>query len=777
MSAPHGNCTIRALHRIEQHPEKLALWSARHGVMSFGRFGHLAAMVQSKCADIGLHAGDPVVVMALPSPMLYSTLVALMGFGCPVVFIEPWMPAKHISSALKIIGAKAFFADAFGLLWGLRSAQLRALPRIHLVNTADEIRAGQLSVVPVNPQQPAIISFTSGTTGQPKGVVRTHEYLWSLHEILVKYGQDDQLDGPDLTIFPNLALFHIGTGRGSLLVPQSWSLSALRRMMELDRDLWPQSLSCGPAFLKRLLDYDALPQSLRHVHVGGALVECELLENAMKLLPRASIKQVYGGTEVEPIAICDARVSVEKSRRKGFTHALNIGFPIDEIRTKWDEQGVLWVSGPNVCSEYLADTRENLLNKQRDDTGILWHCTGDRILSDDEGLWFAGRAAQTFDDFLFEQKLYTKLGHTRAFIHRDLNGFGLVIADDGKIHVQDVVRTLGSQNYPVWDGIITRDRRHRSRIDRAMTWERSLRMRRWRTYLKERSPLFVLFALSAGPLVSGFFLSQVLGQCTSMPRAVCLSGPPSIALSVLAILASVIFMILARMMDELKDFEKDKIANPTRPLPRGLISPSEMNKGIFVVFVLLMIFTGGVFAYGGVLPASLLLASCLYLWLMYKEFYIGKGLADYPLVYALSHQAVGVPLYLFGVSLFAPAFAQTPLAWIYVGTNVAASVSYEFTRKLKPDAHPAANTYRHIYGLKKAGLIAFFFQVLSIIFTLKAHSFGFVGLTVLLVAQVLVSFLILFVIRSDTSHKLAEGLTALVVLLSAWMGIFVVLKA
>lgn len=110
-----------------------------------------------------------------------------------------------------------------------------------------------------------------------------------------------------------------------------------------------------------------------------------------------------------------------------------------------------------------------------------------------------------------------------------------------------------------------------------------------------------------------------------MPRAVCLSGPPSIALSVLAILASVIFMILARMMDELKDFEKDKIANPTRPLPRGLISPSEMNKGIFVVFVLLMIFTGGVFAYGGVLPASLLLASCLYLWLMYKEFYIGKG--------------------------------------------------------------------------------------------------------------------------------------------------------
>ena len=301
-------------------------------------------------------------------------------------------------------------------------------------------------------------------------------------------------------------------------------------------------------------------------------------------------------------------------------------------------------------------------------------------------------------------------------------------------------------------------------------------MQRWWTYLKERSPLVVLLLLSAGPLVSGFFLSQVHGQCASLPRSVCLSGSPSIALSFLAISASVIFMILARMMDEMKDLEKDKIANPTRPLPRGLISPSEMNKAIFVVFGLLMIFTGGVFAYGGLLPAILLFASCLYLWLMYKEFYVGKGLADFPLVYALSHQAVGIPLYLFGVSLFAPAFAETQLAWIYVGTNVAASISYEFTRKLKPDAHPAANTYRHIYGLQKAGLIAFVFQVLSILFALYAHNSGFVGLTVLIALQTLVSLLILFVIRSDTKHKLAEGLTALVVLMSAWMGIFVVLK-
>lgn len=776
VSAPNGNCTVRALNKVNLHPDKLALWSTKEGVLSFGQLGGLAGAFQSKFMSQGLKCGDAVVVMALPSQQLFGALLALMGLGCPVVFIEPWMPAGHISSVLALTGARAFFGDTFGNFWRLRCAHLRSLPRIGTFDDISRNGGFELAVAGVDANQAAIISFTSGTTGQPKGVVRTHAYLWELHEILVKYGKDEALDGPDLTIFPNLVLYHIGTGRGSVLVPRNWSFTSLRRIVEMEKQLCPLSLSCGPAFLSRLVENNLLPQSLRQVHVGGALVECSLLEKTLKNLPKASVHVVYGGTEVEPVSVCDAAASIENSRRKGYLHAVNVGFPVTEIKTKWDDMGILWVSGPNVCSEYLAGQDDNLRNKQRDPDGTLWHRTGDRILSDEQGLWFAGRSSQSHDDFLFEQKMYAKIGHTSAFLHRDDAQGVHVVADDSPVRVESVVRDLGLAKFRVWSGRIVRDRRHRSRIDRQSSWERSLRMQRWWTYLKERSPLFILLILSTGPLVSGFFLSQVHGNCEASGSQSCIRNSPRAELTFLAILSSMTFMILARMMDELKDFAKDKIANPLRPLPRGLISPSEMSRAVVLVFGILLAFSGLILFWGSALSSILLGFSVLYLWLMYKEFYVASRLAEFPIIYALSHQFVGVPLYLFGVTLYAPDFSQSGWAWLYVGSNVAASLTYEFARKLRPDAHTAAATYRQIYGLKKAAALTLFFQITALLFSVQALSGGFQGAAILLALQLCVIVVLCVVTAKDSHHKAAEGLAALGVLASAWMGLFVFFK-
>lgn len=777
MPAPNGNCTIRALEKIQIQPERLAVWSLRHGAISFGRFGEMAAWQQLRCHKMGIESGDVVVVMALPSPSLYAALVALMGLGCPVVFVEPWMPVQQIEQVLSKLSPKALFADSFGNLWSLRSRLLRSLKKVR-VDDLTEMRtdSSHLEIKAVEPARPAIFSFTTGTTGIPKGVVRTHEYLWQLHEILYKYGDEASLDGPDLTIFPNLVLFHIGAGRGSLLVPTNWSITALQRIRELNKDLWPQSLSCGPAFLKRLLEYNLQSPSLRSIHVGGAMVECDLLEAAVKALPRTNIRQVYGGTEVEPVSFCDANVSLENSRRKGYMHALNVGFPIQELKTQWDDQGILWVSGPNVCPEYVTDAEANKHNKKRDSEGILWHRTGDRILQDESGFWYAGRADQSLEDFLFEQKLYARLGHSRAFLYRDAKSDGIVVADDEVRHVERIAKSIGNNDFKVWNAIIARDRRHRSRIDRAGTWRKGLRMQRWWIYIKERSPLFVLLLLAAGPVVSGFFLGQVHGQCNQLPRSVCLQTQPSAALAILAIVSSVLFMVLARMMDEMKDFEKDKLANPGRPLPRGLISTQEMGRAIVGAFSVLLLLSAGHLLLSAQLQGLLMAISAVYLWLMYKEFYIGSFLAGYPLLYALSHQIVGVPLYLYGVSLFSSMFAEQELAWLYVGVNVCASISYEFTRKLKPDAHPAAQTYRQIYGLQKSAAIAIFFQTVSIFLAAIMLRSGVSAAVPLLVVQGLALLMIFQQVIRDKSHKASEGIAALSVLFAAWVGVFTVFR-
>jgi|GEM_PF-168783 len=774
--APGGNCTIRALQRMEAHPEKLALWSPRSGIVSFRAIGERASVQQETAESLGLTAGDVVLVMALPGPDLYATLLALMGLGIGVVFIEPWMPAKHIERAVSLIGIKAVFADTFGRFWSIRFSALKRLRMIPISSNSERLGdASKLRVVNVQPELPAIISFTTGTTEAPKGVVRTHAYLWDLHEILVKYGDESKFTAPDLTIFPNLALFHLGTGRGSLLVPPNWSPNTLQRIKSLDKGYWPQSLSCGPAFLKHLLDHDSAFQSLKSVNVGGALVECELFLRAMRALPRTQIRQIYGGTEVEPISFVDARISVERSRSKGFAHALNIGNPIPELATRFDENGTLWVAGPNVCPEYLGNPEENAEHKRRDESGVLWHCTGDRVIADESGFWYVGRKEQALEDFLSEQKLYAKIGHARAFVRRDVLGEALVIADDDARNVDAAASEVFGQNVLVWTSVIHRDQRHRSRIDRQMTWKRGLRMLRWWTFIKERSPLPVLIILATGPIVSGFIFTLASPVCTSSLHQLCVPASGKWIVLVFAIFASVLFMIEARLMDELKDFEKDKQANPTRPLPRGLISPLELGAAVKIVMVALFVLAGLIFMVGNPLSGFLFAGSAAYLWLMYKEFYVRQILTSYPLIYALSHQIVGVPLYLFGVTLFAEAFAKNSAAWSYVLINVLASISYEFSRKLKPDAHPAALTYRQIYGLGKASLIALFFQLAALTVTLiSSGETKSIGL--LLLIQIPSCVVISLHALRDGWHKQSEALAALSLLASGWIGLALLLK-
>jgi acyl-CoA synthetase (AMP-forming)/AMP-acid ligase II len=773
--SPNGNCSIRVLQRIESHPEKLALWSVHDGIVSFREVGERAAARQKAALELGLQAGDTALVMALPGAELYVTLVALLGLGVGVVFVEPWMPAQHIEHVLKLVNVKAAFFDRFGMFWRLRNASLRSLRAIYLGHQRPDTgnAASLFHAAEIPAHLPATISFTTGTTGVPKGVVRSHAYLWELHEILEKYGGDKELDGPDLAVFPNLALYHLGTGRGSLLVPSNWSISALSHIETLDKSIWPQSLSCGPAFLRHVLDHNKAFASLKSVNVGGAMIECELLERSLKALPRSTVRQIYGGTEVEPVAFVDARISLENTRRKGFMHALNVGNPISELKLRFTEDSVLWVSGVNVCPEYIGNTRESMLNKMRDGENVLWHCMGDRMFLDGDGLWYMGRQGQALDDFIFEQKIYARLGHTRAFLHRDNIGNAIFVADDDAHQVEKVATDLLGEKPVVMTSVLSRDRRHRSRIDRRATWEKGLRMLRWWMYLKERSPLLVLIFLALGPVVSGYLLTLGRGLCA--PQSTCPTWGTIFLHGMLAVLASVMFMIAARMMDELKDYEKDKLANPSRPLPRGLVSLAEMSSGIRIVMAVLIALSVAMFFAVSPLAGWLFLASSLYLWLMYKEFYVGQQLAHFPLFYALSHQIVGIPLYLFGVTLFWPEFVNTKLAWLFVAVNVCASLSYEFARKLKADAHPAAKTYRQIYGLSRASLIALLFQAIALVVTFLART-ELPAIVVLALFQIPTCAVVLLHSLRDGLHKPSEGLAALSVLASAWAGVLALLK-
>ena len=97
------NCTLRILPHLRDRPNRLAISTLRGGRASFADIGQLAGAAQSFMRQEGLRPGDPVLVLAPPSPLLYGTLVGLLGQGLEVLFVEPWLPVSDIEHILATV--------------------------------------------------------------------------------------------------------------------------------------------------------------------------------------------------------------------------------------------------------------------------------------------------------------------------------------------------------------------------------------------------------------------------------------------------------------------------------------------------------------------------------------------------------------------------------------------------------------------------------------------------------------------------------------------------
>jgi len=228
-------------------------------------------------------------------------------------------------------------------------------------------------------------------------------------------------------------------------------------------------------------------------------------------------------------------------------------------------------------------------------------------------------------------------------------------------------------------------------------------IRNWFVYFQERSPLPVLLLLS------------FLGSAS----AISFSGMWSWNWILLGTIGMTLLFIQLRLADEVKDEDKDLVVNPTRPLPRGLLESSDLTAVMHGIILILLIT-----AY--VIGSIWLAIATLYGWLMYHEFFIGKTLNRFPMLYAISHQAIVISIYAWlalhadGGLIHQSAFQGWLLA------QFGASFSFEIARKLNPNAHPMAGTYLQQYGPQKTTFLVLLFIILS---GIGAFTAGFGWLT------------------------------------------------
>jgi 4-hydroxybenzoate polyprenyltransferase len=272
-------------------------------------------------------------------------------------------------------------------------------------------------------------------------------------------------------------------------------------------------------------------------------------------------------------------------------------------------------------------------------------------------------------------------------------------------------------------------------------------LKKWNTYIKERSPLPALMIISAAAGITPLAILKTF----------------DLKVLVGSLVFTTLMLIQMRLGDEIKDYEKDKIIHPERPLPRGLLNLEEVTKALYAIFFLTLL-VGIILAFSvsGLGGLSLALTT-FFAWLMYKEFFIGHSLSKEPMTYALSHQIIVFPLYAWAGLCYEKELIQNPIFLGWLIASFGASFTFEIGRKLDPNAHKLAGTYAHHYGRP----LTVFFMFLLISLSVYGCFVGGILPLCLPILGLVIASLVTFLLKPNL-FKIVEGATVLSSLLIMW---------
>jgi 2-aminobenzoate-CoA ligase len=350
--------------------------------------------------DLGLLAGDRVLLRAPNNPMMVAAYLAVIKAGGIVVATMPLLRAKEIGHALAKARIRFALCDA-RLADEMEKAKALAPALARVVYWG---RGGTLETLMAQPgyetfaacdtaaDDVCLIAFTSGTTGEPKGTVHFHRDLLAPCDTYARHvlraGARDRFIGSPPVAFTfglgGLVLFPLRVGASSVLLERAT----------------PDDLATAIALWQATVVFTA-PTAYRAMlakigrHDMSSLRKCV---SAGEALPRATfdawlaatglkIMDGIGATELLHIFIA----SPEDDVRPGATGRPVPGYEAKVIDDNGREvppgtTGRLAVRGPTGC-RYLADTR------QRKYVENGWNITGDTYVMDADGwFWYQARS-------------------------------------------------------------------------------------------------------------------------------------------------------------------------------------------------------------------------------------------------------------------------------------------------------------------------------------------------------------------------------------------------
>lgn len=393
--------------------EKMAIIDGEYSI-TYEELLSATMNLSRKLSNEGIKKGDKVVVLIPMSAKLYITLSAIWTLGGEPVFFDVFAGKKYIENCCNIIKPDAIIVNNKSNILTLTNKTLRKIPTKFNYKEMDFRRNTNRKYEDLSEETPALLTFTSGSTGAPKCVIRTHSLLINQYNALVN-NLNYSKSITDLGILPIFTLANLAAGNLTI-IPQT-NVNNMKKLKTkiLVNQIYHHSvnkLTCSPTIIKKIYNYclshNERLESIKILYLGGGPVYPSLLKNLKNVFPNAKIYIVYGSSEAEPIAHIEWKQSLLNLIEK--ESCLLGGYLIPEVQVKIikpnyisksskitledlqsleTEIGEIIVSGNHVVKHYL-DKQHDLENKFYIDDKV-WHRTGDLGLFKENCLLLAGR--------------------------------------------------------------------------------------------------------------------------------------------------------------------------------------------------------------------------------------------------------------------------------------------------------------------------------------------------------------------------------------------------
>ncbi|RWU17088.1 long-chain fatty acid--CoA ligase [Pseudomonas alkylphenolica] len=407
---------------LAQLPERLHQLLDRHGrehaaspalyegdiTLSYGELRLAVDLLQAQLLMDGVRAGDRVMLVAENCRLLVAALLALSRLDAWAVVVNARLSASELNTIEQhCTPRRVLFASAASGSAARHAQRVGAQPRdvAHLGGFHIGALNSTCLIEPVEQDsaaQVAVMIYTTGTTGEPKGVMLTHRnllYIACTASRLRHLRRDDR-------VYAVLPISHV-FGLTAVCLASLFSGAALQLQGRFDAEELARALAEDgvtlmqgvPAMFARLLEFadqqgiELRAPRLRFLYAGGSPLDMSLKETVEQRFG-VPLHNGYGLTESSPTV---SQTRIDAPRRD-----TSVGRPIpgleilllDNARhsaVARGEVGELWVRGPNVMKGYYRAARQTAQVLTADG----WLNTGDLARQDDEGaLFIVGRSKE-----------------------------------------------------------------------------------------------------------------------------------------------------------------------------------------------------------------------------------------------------------------------------------------------------------------------------------------------------------------------------------------------